>query len=178
MSTLDLILLAPLIYGAYNGFKKGFILEVISIIAFFLAIVGSFGLLHWGMDILNEHFNISGELLPYISFVLIFIGIVILVNIAGKLVKKIIEFALLGPVDKIAGALVSLLKWAFGLSIIIWLTDSFGVTIIEEWASDSLIYPYLLTFAPLIVDVFSGLMPFAQDLFEDIKELLQGAAAT
>lgn len=178
MNTLDLVLLAPLIYGAYNGFKKGFILEIISVLAFIIAIIGSFGLLHWGVDILSQHFDISGKLLPYVSFILIFIGIVIAVNLIGKLLKKIVDFTLLGPVDKMAGAIVSFLKWAFGLSIIVWLTDSFGLTLLEDWKQDSLLYPYLLPFGPLVVDLFSSLMPFAQDLFESIKEMLQGASSS
>lgn len=177
MNTLDLILLAPLAYGAYNGFKKGFILEIISIVSFILAVIGSFALLQWGIDLLNQYFDINSQLLPYVAFILIFIGIVIVVNLIGKLFKKIIDFTLLGPVDKMAGAIVSLLKWAFGLSIMIWLTDSFGITLIDPWTEGSAIYPYLLTFAPIVVDAFSSLLPFAQDLFESIKDMLTDASS-
>lgn len=175
MNTLDFILLVPLVFGAYNGFKKGFILEVISIIAFILAIIGSFTLLQWGMDLLSENFNINSQLLPYISFVLIFIGIIFIVNLLGKVAKKLVELVLLGPVDKMAGAIVSLIKWSFGVSIIIWLTDSFGIGLFDSWKEDSVLYPYFLSFAPLVVDLFSQLLPFARDLFDSIKDLLKGA---
>jgi len=178
VNTLDLILLVPLIYGAYNGFKKGFILEVISVIAFILAIMGSFALLQWGMDLLNDYFAINSQLLPYVSFILIFLGIIIIVNLLGKVAKKVVDFVLLGPVDKMAGAIVSLIKWSFGVSIIIWLTDTFGISVLEAWKEDSIIYPYLLTFAPLVVELFSQLLPFAQDLFDSIKDLLAGASST
>ena len=178
MSTLDIILLALILFGAYNGFRKGFILEVLSVVAFILAIIGGFKLLHWGMDVLDDHFSINGHLLPYISFIIIFVGIIVLVNLLGKTLKKIVEMALLGPVDKIAGAIVSAIKWAFGLSIIIWLTDSFGVSFFNNWAEDSVIYSYLLPVAPVVVESISALLPFAQDLFESIRETLQGDSAT
>lgn len=174
MSTIDIILLVPLIFGAYQGFKKGFLLEVIAILAFVLAIVGGFKLLHIGMDMLNDNFNISGKLLPYIAFVIIFLAIILGINLLGKALKKIIDLTLLGTVDNLAGLIVSVFKWAFGLSIILWLTDSFGVTLPEKWTEDALLYPLILPLAPKVVDQLSGFMPFAHDLFDMIKELLQG----
>lgn len=164
----------PLIFGAYQGFKKGFLLEVIAILAFVLAIVGGFKLLHIGMDMLNDNFNISGKLLPYIAFVIIFLAIILGINLLGKALKKIIDLTLLGTVDNLAGLIVSVFKWAFGLSIILWLTDSFGVALPEKWAEDALLYPLILPLAPKVVDLLSGFMPFAHDLFDMIKELLQG----
>lgn len=178
MSTIDIILLVPLIFGAYQGFKKGFLLEVIAILAFVLAIVGGFKLLHIGMDMLNDNFNISGKLLPYIAFVIIFLAIILGINLLGKALKKIIDLTLLGTVDNLAGLVVSVFKWAFGLSIILWLTDSFGVALPEKWTEDALLYPLILPLAPKVVDLLSGFMPFAHDLFDMIKELLQGDTAS
>jgi hypothetical protein len=40
MPVLDIILIALFVVGAYHGYKKGLILEIISITAFILAIVG------------------------------------------------------------------------------------------------------------------------------------------
>lgn len=173
MSTFDIILIIPIVYGAYRGFKKGFLLEVIAIIAFILAVIGGFKLLHWGMDLLDQYFDISGQVLPYIAFVLIFIGIILLINLLGKALKKIIDLTLLGAVDNIAGALLSAIKWAFGLSVILWLSATFDVGIPEDWERESMLYPYLLPFAPAVVDFFSAIVPFAHDLFDTLKEMLQ-----
>ncbi len=178
MNTLDIILLVVLLFAAYKGFNRGFLLEIIAILAFVLAVLGAFKLLHWGMALLSESFNIHGEILPYLAFLLIFMGIIILVNILGKFLKKIVDMTLLGPVDSIAGAVVSMLKWAFGLSVIFWLSSSFGFTFPESWTGHSLLYPFLLTFAPQIVDLLSGVLPFTDDLFQMIRELLEGDPAT
>ena len=83
--------------------------------------------MHWGMDILDQYFDISGDLLPYISFIVIFIVIILVVNLIGKIFKKIIDLTLLGALDNAAGAMLSVLKWAFGISIILWLSSSFGL---------------------------------------------------
>lgn len=177
MSTIDIILLIPLAFGAYRGYKKGFLLEVIAILALILAVIGGFKLLHLGMDFLDENFSISGKLLPYIAFVLIFIVILLGMNLLGKALKKIIDLTLLGTVDNLAGMLVSIVKWAFGLSIILWLSDSFGMAPPEKWMDGSLLYPVILPLAPKLVEWFSAIMPFAHDLFDTIKSLLQGDSA-
>jgi membrane protein required for colicin V production len=172
LGTLDFIFLAPMLFGAYRGYQKGFVLEIIAIISFVLAIIGGFKLMHWGMDLLDKYFDIGGHLLPYISFIVIFIAIILLVNLIGKLVKKIIDLTLLGAVDNLAGALLSIIKWAFAISVLLWLSSSFGVVFSEEWRQDSFLYSYLLSFAPTVVDYFSGFMPFANNLFDQIKEML------
>jgi len=163
----------PLAFGAYNGFRKGFLLEIVAIIAFILAIIGGFKLLHLGMDFLDQYFNIRGDLLPYISFILIFIVIIIGINLLGRALKKVIDLTLLGAVDKLAGLLLSVLKWAFGLSVILWLTNTFGISLPDEWIEGAILYPLILPLAPKVVDLFSSFMPFAQDLFDLIKNMLQ-----
>lgn len=174
MSTIDIILLIPLAFGAYRGFRKGFVLEVIAILAFILAIIGGFKLLHLGMDFLDRYLEVNGKALPYIAFILIFILIILAVNLLGKVLKKIIDLTLLGVVDNLAGAVLSVVKWAFGLSIVLWLTTSFNIGIPEKWTEGSLLYPYILTFAPHVVGYFSAIVPFAHDLFDVIKQMLSG----
>ncbi len=178
MNTLDIVILVPILFGAYRGYQKGFVLEIIAIISFILAIIGGFKLMHWGMDMLDQYFDINGELLPYISFLVIFIGIILLVNLLGKGMKKIIDLTLLGTVDNFAGAVLSIIKWVFGLSILLWLTTSFGIAPSEEWIDGSFFYPFLLAFAPMVVEYTTSIMPFAHELFDQIQQMLSGDSAT
>ncbi|MDX1629216.1 MAG: CvpA family protein, partial [Fulvivirga sp.] len=166
MSTFDIILLIPIAFGAYQGFRRGFLLEVIAILAFILAVIGGFKLLHMGMDFLDSHFDISGQWLPFLSFILIFILIILSVNLLGKGLKKVIDLTILGVIDNIAGLIISVLKWAFGLSVVLWLLDAFGANPPEEWITGSILYPIILPLAPKVVDYLAGLMPFAHELFD------------
>ena len=115
MKLLDIIILVPLLWGAYKGFTKGFVMEIVSLLAFVVAILVAFKTLHLGIELIRPYIS-AESFLPLISFVIIFIGVVLLINLAGKLIKKFLDITLLGKVDDIAGAVLGAFKWAFGLS--------------------------------------------------------------
>ena len=106
MNTVDIVLLIILLIGAIQGFRKGFVMEIVSILALILAIFVGFKLLYEGISFLRDQFHLSGNFLPYLSFILLFIGTILLVNIIGKAVKKLLDLTLLGGVDNIAGGIL------------------------------------------------------------------------
>ena len=178
MSIIDIIILVPLIIGAISGYRKGFIMEIVSLLALILAVIGGFHFLHWGISMLQEHFNLSGKFLPVLSFVLIFAGIVLIVNAVGKVLKKVVHMAFLGGVDKAAGAVLGGLKWLFFLSLIIWAFQVFGIEIPEHLRDKSMIYSYVVGIAPATVDMFGYLIPATSDLLDKISELINFAGPT
>jgi membrane protein required for colicin V production len=169
LKTLDIILLIPLVFGAYLGFKKGLLLEIVSFLAFFLAIIGAFKLADFGQELLSPYFQNWEKALPIISFLFLFIGILLLVNMIGKIAKKIIDMTLLGGLDNFAGALLGLLKWAFGVSLILWLATSIDMELTPNMTDETYIYPIVASIAPFIFDSFSEYMPFIQDIFNNVK---------
>ena len=171
MKTLDIILLVPLIFGAVMGFKKGLLLEIVGILAFVLGIIGGFKLMELGMSYLDEYFEDFDHLLPFISFLVIFLGILLLVNLLGKVVKKGLDMTPLGALDKFAGAIVGIAKWAIGLSIILWLTHHFGI-VLPGQDEDLVLYPYLTDLGPNLIQSFSVVLPFAEEMIDSIKELV------
>ena len=166
------------LFAGYKGFQKGFVLEILTILAFILAIIGGFKLLHLGMAFLSSQFHLQGQLVPILAFALIFIGIIIIVNILGKFLKSILNMTLLGPVDNIAGAIVAILKWGFGLSLILWLSNIFGFQFPNHWIGNSLLYPFLITWAPQVMEAFSAIIPFTDDLFKMVRESIQNDPVT
>lgn len=176
MSIIDIIILVPLIIGAIGGFKKGFVMEIVSLLALIIAVIGGFHFLHWGISLLKEHFDLSGKFLPFLSFILIFVAIVLIVNAVGKVLQKILQMAFLGGVDKAAGAVLGGLKWLFFLSLVIWAFQVFGVEVPEHLREKSMLYGYIVSVAPALVDIFGYIIPATSDLLEKISELVNFAA--
>jgi len=119
MSFLDIVLGLLLAYGLYKGLKNGLFVELASLVAL---IAGIFGAIHFSYiagDYLHEHMQWDERYINLVAFVITFIAIVILVHMAGKLLTRIADFAMLGLLNKIAGGLFGTLKVAIILGALL-----------------------------------------------------------
>lgn len=173
MSIIDIVILVFLSIGAYSGFKKGLLLEIVSLSAFFIAIIMGIKLMDWGISILASYIDGYDTFLPFIVFIIIFIAIVLIMNVFGKAVKKVLDMTLLGSIDDMAGAVLGIVKWALMLSIFFWLYESFGGGFSEDTVGGSYLYNPLSGFAPGLLDLVSGIFPFIQEFFENSKEYVR-----
>ena len=70
MNKLDIFVAVVLLWGAYRGYKNGFLMGLISLVAIVLGIFGGFKLMGEGMLLLQREFNADTSVLPYISSLL------------------------------------------------------------------------------------------------------------
>jgi len=173
LNVVDIVILIALLVGAYSGFKKGLLMEVISLGAFFVAIIMGIKMLDWGMNLLSDHIQGYDNLLPIISFTVIFISIIVLLNILGKALKRVLDMTLLGNLDDVAGSLMGIVKWALFISIFLWIYESFGGGISDETTKTSILFGPISSFAPGLFRMFSGLYPFFIDFFDQSRELIR-----
>ena len=173
MSTADIIIIVVLALGAYSGFKKGLILELIAIVAFILAIIGGFKLLHVGMEYVSRVYEGFGNFLPFIAFLVLFVLILILVNMVGKILKKIIDWTPFGVVDNMAGALIGIAKWALMLSIFLWVMSSLKINIPDSLSDNSKVMPIVADFATQVGSFISSLFPSFENFIKTLEELFE-----
>jgi len=161
----DIIIAVPLIWFGYKGFTKGIIIEITSILAFILGIWGGIHFSDYISDAVID--NVNSEYEPIISFTIIFVAIVVLVFILGKLLEKIINIAQLKIANKLGGA-------AFGVAKVV-LMLSFLVIIIDRYDQQFSILPKKMKnesalYQPLC-DISKMIVPAVQDsgTFTDAK---------
>jgi len=173
MNIIDIIILVPILFGAYRGFSKGLLMELVSLLSFVLATILAFRLMDAGIEIIAPYLGNYESILPYVSFVLIFLLVIYLVTFVGKAAKKLVDVTILGKIDDLAGAFLGAAKWAFAFSVLLWLSQSASLELPDTLTGDSVVYPYFVQYGPIIIDAFSSFFPLAQDLIESIKEKLQ-----
>ena len=171
MRPLDFILIIPLLYAAYRGYKKGFLIEVVNILAFLVAVIGGLKFLDWGVQSLEPIIGKHNNYIPFIAFVSLFFIIIIGVSFLGKKLKNILDVTILGTVDSAIGGLVGMFKVAFALSLIMWIMDEANVNLPIRYTQGSILYPLVLDYSPVVIDWISSLLPFAKNLVQSIKEL-------
>lgn len=125
VSVFDIVVVIPLLWGAYRGFMKGLIIELASMIALAFGVYGAIGFSGFTTKILKENLGINSEYNALIAFAITFLIIVIAVFFLAKLLEGVVKVAALGVVNKIAGGLFSVLKFALIISALIYLINSF-----------------------------------------------------
>ena len=146
--------------------------EILTFLAFIIAIISAFKLTHLGVSLIAKYWDGNNTTLPYIAFLLIFILVFIGIYLLSKLLKKVLDFTPLGMFDSWAGALLGGCKMAFGISLFLWLTFNANITFPNSVIAESVVYPPLITFAPKLIQWVSHVIPF-QDIFPLIKTCLQ-----
>jgi membrane protein required for colicin V production len=165
LSKVDIAILIFAAFGAWGGYKEGFLMEVISLFGIVLGILLGFKLMGEGMILLDEKFNIDKSTLPYISFIVIFLIVVLLVRLLGSLVKNSVDKTFLGPVDQVLGAGLGMLRTLFMISVMLWILDSLKLTPRQEWIEGSWLYPFTAHLAPTVADWAGQFIPFFKEIF-------------
>jgi membrane protein required for colicin V production len=174
LKAIDFILIIPILFGIYDGYKKGFLLVIISLLSFILGIVGAFKLIQVGIDYLIIYFPHMPKLVPFMSFTLIFFAISLGIYLLGLLIKKGLNFTVFaGQLDNVMGAMFGLCQWVFMLSILIWLIKQANFAIPLSVTKGSLVFSYLDTLAPTVVEKLHSILPFADHLFDSIKHIFK-----
>lgn len=166
MSTADIVLLVILLFGAYRGYKQGFLMELFSLVGIVLGILGGFKLMGVALIYVDRFIDVDEAWLPYVAFGVVFLLILISVVLIGKSIKASIDDSFLGRVDETAGAALGIFKSAFIISVLIWLFTSLDLSLPENWTANSYILPFINDLAPKVSSLVGSLIPPFDNLFE------------
>ena len=150
---IDIIFLLCLLWGAYKGFKKGFIIQSFLILALVCAIWGGFAFGGMLKPFVHKHFNVSNTACSAVSFCLVFLFVMILVYISGYLVSRLAEATTLGMINRLAGAAFGILANLLVLSVIILLFNLANIKmdfVKHETLEKSYLYEPIEKIAPAV----------------------------
>lgn len=151
MNIIDIILIIPIAWFAYQGFRRGFIIELSSLIALIAGIYAALYFSGYAAAFLIKNINLDSKYVPVGSFIITFIVVVFLVYWLGKILEKIINMVALGFVNKLAGGIFGILKAAVFLSIVILVINRFDKDLIStEKENGSILYAPVEGIAPLL----------------------------
>lgn len=174
MSVFDIFLLIPIALGAFNGYRKGLLIEIFGIAAFVAAIIIGFKFLYLGAGIVEDIMGAERLkwLSPYLSFFVVFLPSLFLIRQVGLLMKKAIRITFLGVLDGLFGAVLGAVTAAFGISIFIWIIEKVGIRIPESTLAESKLYDFVKGFAPRIISLISDWLPGGNwiEYLEELKD--------
>ncbi|NCO62320.1 MAG: CvpA family protein [Flavobacteriales bacterium] len=153
MSILDIVLLTLLVLGLIRGFMRGFFVELASLIALIAGVYGAFHFSNYAASFLKDRVDWDENTVNIAAFIITFVIIIIVIGLVGKALTKIADFAMLGLINKLLGALFGGLKVAFILSVVLIVLDKMQANIPFVQAVDqqeSVLYMPLKSLVPTL----------------------------
>lgn len=150
MNIPDIIILICLVPAIIQGLRKGFISQAISIISLIAGIWASAKFADMVTAWISQYITASEQILKITAFAVILVGVFIVLGIIGRLLESVLEFAMLGWVNRLLGMAFSLLKCflILGLVSLVFssLNSTFGL-VKQEVLDQSVLYPVVKNLA-------------------------------
>jgi len=170
LNYFDVIIAILLLWSAYRGITRGFLIMAASLVALVLGVWGAIRFSDLTAGLLIENLDLESKYTSLIAFALTFIAIVIGVHLLARAMDKLVKAVALGFVNRLAGLAFAVLRTAFVISIILVILNSIDRRIPfipEEHKNNSLLYNPLSKLAPSI-------FPYLN--FKDIKSRINKPA--
>jgi membrane protein required for colicin V production len=173
---LDLIFLILIGWSGWNGFKKGFIIEVFGFLALFTGLYAGILFSDFLTRIIIEDFGSDSEYVPIVAFAIIFLAVGAMVYFAGKTLERVIKIVRLSTVNKLAGLLLGVAKMAFFVGAGLILAESYDERtdiISDERKEGSLLYHPLKNMTRTCIPAFDE----STLLLKNSLEVIEGKLA-
>jgi membrane protein required for colicin V production len=176
MNWIDVIIIILLVFGLARGFISGFIKELASFLALILGIWGAIKFSAFTAERLYDYFDMTGQYVGIISFLITFVIIVIVIHFIGLLVDKFVEKISLGVLNSLLGLVFGVFKTALILSVIFTVLNAIDAKhhfLPKKQIEDSRLYSPIADIAPAIFPLI-GEGSFDRS-FDRLKKKPEGA---
>src|ERR1700726_2803012 len=118
--SIDVLFLLLMVLAVFRGVRHGFIISVCSAIAIFIGLAAAIRLSASVAASVSNSAHLSYRWLPVLTFILIFLGVVILVRLGARLLEKAVDLAMMGWLNKLAGVLLYAAIYTLVLSVVLF----------------------------------------------------------
>src|SRR5690606_4857959 len=139
-----------------RGFMKGFFVEIASVIALIAGVYGAIHFSNYAETFIDENSQWDEKTINIVAFAVTFLIIVLAIALAGKALTKLADFAALGIVNKLLGALFGAIKLALILSVVLNIYDITNRAIPmtdEKSIEDSALYTPVKSLVPMMFPI-------------------------
>ncbi|MGI8583767.1 MAG: CvpA family protein [Chitinophagaceae bacterium] len=172
---IDIAFVLVMILAIFKGFRKGLILGIFSLLAFIIGLAAALKLSVIVAAYLKDSAGSLSKWLPVISFMLVFIAVVLLVGLLARLIKKTMQFAMLGWLDSLGGIILYVAIYTIIFSVFLFFASRLFL-IEPSTIQDSKIYPYVAPWGPKVIDNLGKIIPIFKDMFSQLQDFFGSLA--
>ena len=170
MGVLDIVLLVIFIPAIIRGITKGFIEQLAALLSIFLSAYVAYLFADKVGAWLSQWITFNSPTVLYIlSFVVVIILCVLLMNLVAKVMSKLVDAIALGWLNRILGFVIAIFNTALVLGIIFVLFNDLNAKYLQlntQFMQDSVIYAWINKLTEIV-------FPYLEGLFTKISNGIQ-----
>lgn len=170
MNFIDILLIIPIIYFAYKGFKNGFIIEIFTLLALLVGIYAGIHFSDGTANLMREHWGFDSEYLPIIAFTFTMLAVGAMIYFGGKFLEKVVDISGLSIANKLGGLGFAIVKALYILSVLIVMIESYdekGEFMEQETKDSSLLYLPIKNVSTTTIPYLKESALFVKNSFEN-----------
>lgn len=156
---VDILTGTIFIIAVLQGYRKGFIRAVISFFSLFVGLILAFKLAGLVAEQLKQHTKIASYWLPFISFLVVLILVLLILKWVAGLLQQSTEWLSLGWLNKLLGILLYGIIYFTIWSAVFYFLQLLGViegpTMVKNYS-----YSYLQKWWPFCMEKLATWLPF------------------
>jgi len=160
MNWVDIIIVIVLAIGLGKGLANGFVRGIFGIAALVLGIVVAAGNYEQVTEVLFSRLQIGAQGQMILGFLVVFVIVLILVSVVGRIISKALKLASLGWMDRLAGGLLGLIMACVFTGVLLLLVVMAGLQS-NTGVSRSIV-------APTVIGVMDTIVAYAPDVARDM----------
>ena len=172
---LDIIVAVILILAIIKGYRQGIIVALFSLIAFIIGLAAAIKLSAVAAGYIGKAVKVSDKWLPIISFVVVFLLVVLLVRLGAKFIQKTVEIAMLGWANRIGGILLYVGLYLLIFSVLLFYADQLNF-IKPETKIESVTYSYIQPWGPKLMEGLGKIIPVFKGMFQDLEDFFDSVS--
>lgn len=163
MAILDIILLLCFVPAIVLGISKGFVKQLVEILAILVGAWAAFRFSSALSMYLAQYLTFDKQVIRVICFVIILIVAALLLSLLGEMLTRFLQLASLGWINHLLGLIFGIVKTSFILGLLILLFEALNNSLqfVRDGALDNAV-------------VYQALKNFANSIFPYLKSFVTG----
>jgi len=166
---IDVLLIVFLLLAIFRGLRHGFIIAIVSTVAWIIGIAAAIKLSAVVATYGQEHSHLPPRWLPVLAFLVVFLAVVLGLRAIAKLIEKAIDLAMLGWLNKLIGVLLYAFLYITTLSVLLFYAVQIHL-ISTHAQSASVTYPYIQPWGRVTIDEFGKFVPWFKGMFAQLED--------
>lgn len=165
---VDILFAILLLLAVIKGWRRDLIIAVFSVIAIIVGIAAALKLSTLVAGWLKDSTNVSVQWLPFLSFAIVLIGVILLIRLGANLIEASLEVTLMGWVNRLGGMLLYIIVYTLAFSVLLFYATELKL-IKEETIAQSVTYSKIQPLGPMVINTLGRLVPWFKDMFTELE---------